>query len=67
MRIVGKLDRTELEPDAAKAMRRGRALDAVLKAVAPPVPRGVSRGTHAYFNRIDDQRWLLVARKINRP
>ena len=65
MRIVGKQNRTEIELDPVKAYRRGLALDAMLGGSLPRPPRGVTRGTHEYFNRIDDQRQANVARKIN--
>lgn len=43
MRIVGKQDRSEIELDPVKAWQRGRALDDMLRAALPPVPRGVTR------------------------
>jgi hypothetical protein len=33
-----------------------RALDAMLRAALPPVRRGVTRGTHEHFNRLDAAR-----------
>ncbi len=66
MRIVGNKNRSEIELDPVKAYRRGLQLDAMLPSVLPPHPRGVFRGTHAYFNRIDDARMLEAARKLNR-
>jgi hypothetical protein len=65
MRIVGTQDRTEIELDAAEALRRGRRLDALLRGALAPVTRGVRRGTHAYFNRLDSARQALAARKLN--
>ena len=65
MRIVGKQDRSDIELDPVKAYLRGQALDAMLRGTAPPVARGVTRGTHAYFNRIDDQRQQQAARALN--
>lgn len=65
MRIVGNRDRTEIELDPVKANRRGRSLDRMLRAAAPPVPRGVLRGSHEYFNRLDEERQVLIARKLN--
>jgi hypothetical protein len=64
MRIVGK-DRSEIELDPVKAYRRARALDAMLLTALPPVPRGVTRGTHEYFNRIDADRQIAAARRLN--
>lgn len=66
MRIVGTQDRDEIELDPAKALRRGRVLDRMLRAAAPPVPRGVMRGSHEYFNRLDDERQVLIARKLKK-
>ena len=66
MRIVGKQDRSEIELDPVKAYRRARALDAMLHAALPPVPRGVTRGTHEYFNRMDAARQIAAARKLDR-
>ena len=65
MRLVGIKDRTEIELDPAKAHRRGLALDAMLSAAAPKGRRGVARGTHAHFNRVDAARQTLVARALN--
>lgn len=64
-RIVGKDDRTEFEPDPVEALRRGRALDAMLAAGMPPRPRGVARATHRAMNEMDDLRALEVARRVN--
>ena len=66
MRTVGRQDRSEIELDPVKAYRRGRALDAMLRAALPPVPRGVTRATHEYFNRVDAARQIAAARKLNR-
>lgn len=65
MRIVGDQDRSEIELDPVKAYRRGRALDAMLRTALPPVARGVTRGSHQYFNRIDAERQRQVARTLN--
>lgn len=65
MRIVGSLDRREFEPDPEKAWRRGVKLDAMLKGTLPPHPKGVFRGTHAYFNRMDDERARQIAARLN--
>jgi hypothetical protein len=63
MRIVGKQDRTEIELDPIKAIRRGVLLDAMMSGTHPPTQRGVSRGTH--FNRIDAARRVEAARALN--
>lgn len=65
MRIVGEQDRSEIELDPVKAYRRGRALDAMLRGAAPPVVRGVFRGTHDYFNCLDAERQAQAARALN--
>ena len=58
MRVVGSQNRTEIELDPVKAYRRGRAMDVLLLAALPPLPRGVTRGTHEYFNRCDAARQI---------
>jgi hypothetical protein len=65
MRIVGSQDRSEIELDPVKAYRRGLALDRMMRGTLPPVVRGVSRGTHDYFNRIDAARQVQAARALN--
>lgn len=65
MRIVGKQDRSEIELDPVKAYRRGRALDAMLRSAAAPIVRGVTRGAHEHFNRVDAIRQRQVARAPN--
>lgn len=65
MRVVGSQNRSEIELDPVKAYRRARALDAMLPAALPCVPRGVTRGTHEHFNRLDAARQIEAARKLN--
>jgi len=65
MRIVGKQNRSEIELDPAKAIQRGRAIDAMLRGAADPITRGVTRGTHEFFNRLDAERQTRAARKLN--
>lgn len=65
MRIVGKQNRSEIELDPVQAYRRGRALDDMLRAALSPVTRGVIRGTHEHFNRLDAARQIAAARKLN--
>ena len=65
MRIVGNQDRSEIELDPVEAYRRGRALDGMLRDALPPVARGVTRGTHAHFNRVDAARQVAAARTLN--
>ena len=64
MRIVGKLNRTEFELDPVEALRRGAEIDRKMKLMLPPHPRGVWRGTHAFFNKMDDERSLAMARRV---
>ena len=65
MRIVGNQNRSEIELDPVKAYRRGLILDAMMRGTLSPYPRGVTRGTHEYFNRIDAARQLQAARVLN--
>ncbi len=64
-RTVGAQDRSAIETDAAKAYRRGRVLDRMLRAAALPHPRGVTRGSHDYFNCVDAARQVEIARCLN--
>jgi hypothetical protein len=66
MRIVGTKNRTGIELDPAKAYRRGRMLDAMLRSALPARERGVSRGSHQFFNRLDAERQRRIARRTNR-
>ena len=66
MRVVGpNRDRTEIELDPVQAYRRGRVLDAMLRATLPAPKRGVFRGSFADFAREDEARMREAARKIN--
>ncbi len=65
MRIVGEKNRSEIELVPVEAYRRGRVMDAMLRNAAPPVVRGVIRGTHAYFNLLDAERETRIARALN--
>lgn len=66
MRVIGpNRDRTEIQLDPDQAYRRGRILDAMLRATLPPVRRGVHRGTFADFARQDEARMREAARKLN--
>lgn len=64
-RQVGNQPRDEYVLDPAEALRRGRRLDAMLAAALPARPRGVTRATHATMNRLDDERQLAIARRLN--
>lgn len=65
MRIIGNQNRNEIELDPAIAYRRGRRLDLMLRAANPVRPSGVTRGTHAEFQRLDEARMIEMARRIN--
>jgi hypothetical protein len=65
MHLVGKRIRTDIELDVTTAWRRARSLDTLLVAAVLPRQRGVLRGTHAAFMRMDEQRQVLVAARLN--
>ena len=66
MRVVGpNRNHTEFELDPVQAYRRGRALDAMLRAALPAPKRGVFRGSFAHFAREDEARMREAARKLN--
>jgi hypothetical protein len=65
-RIVGRRDRSEWITDPSEAWRRGRRLDAMLSAARIAPPRGVLRADHRTMNRLDDERQLEAARRLNR-
>lgn len=66
MRVIGpNRGHTEFELDPVQAYRRGRALDAMLRAALPPPRRGVFRGSLADFARQDEARMREIARKLN--
>ena len=64
MRIVGNLNRSEFEPDPVEALRCGAEIDRKMKLMLPQHPRGVWLGTHEFFNRMDDERSLAMARRV---
>lgn len=66
MRVIGRnRDHSEFELDPARAFRRARALDRMLRGALPPHQRGVFRGSFDCFARMDEARMLEAARKIN--
>lgn len=66
MRIIGSNKaHSDFEPDPEKAFRRGIALDAMLRGALEPHPRGLFRGSFAYFEMLDTQRMIRAARKVN--
>jgi hypothetical protein len=67
MRVVGSQDRPEIELDPVRALKRGRLLDSMLRKAFLPVPRGITRGTHEDFNRLDALRGRAAAQRLNRP
>ncbi len=64
MKTVGNRLLPEFILDPAEALRRGCALDAMLRDTTAPHPRGVFRGTHAWFNAMDEARMLAAARRV---
>ena len=65
MRIVGNQIRSEIELDPVMAYRRARQLDLMLRAAIPARPAGITRGSHAYFQRLDEARMIEIARRVN--
>jgi hypothetical protein len=65
MRIVGHQNRSELEPDPVRAVQRAMAWRPADNLGSLPHPRGVFRGTQAFFNAMDSQRALSQARLLN--
>jgi hypothetical protein len=65
MRVVGDKDRSEIELDPVQAYKRGRKLDAMLRNANPPRPRGVIRATHAEMMRMDWERQVALAKRVN--
>lgn len=64
-RVVGRKDRSEFILDPVEAWHRGRVLDRMLARALPPHPRGVFRGPHAEFERLDALRSVEIARRLN--
>jgi hypothetical protein len=65
-RIVGRQNRSEFVLDPVEAWHRGRRLDRMLAQTQAARPRGVSRGTHAAFQQLDEARGIETARRLNR-
>jgi hypothetical protein len=65
-RVVGAKDRSEIILDPVEAWHRGRKLDRMLAQASPPHRRGVFRGTHADFDKLDAERRAETARRLNR-
>jgi hypothetical protein len=64
-RTVGSQHRDEFVLDPAEAWRRGRRLDAMLATASLAYRREVIRATHETLNRLDDERRLAIARRLN--
>ena len=64
MRIVGERNRDEFVLDPVEAIRRGETLDKQMGILLLPYSRGVWRGTHAFFNRMDDERSAAIAERV---
>jgi hypothetical protein len=58
MRVVGNLQWQELAASPQEAMQRGVRLDALTRLPGMPdfQPRGVFRGSHAYFAAMDEEK-----------
>lgn len=65
-RIVGGQNRSEFILDPVEAWHRSRPLDRMLAQTQAARPRGVSRGTHDAFERLDEARRIEAARRLNR-
>jgi hypothetical protein len=65
-RIVGRQNCSEFILDPVEAWHRGKRLDRMLAQAQAARPRGVSRGTHAAFERLDEERRIETARRLNR-
>ena len=65
MKIVGHANRHEIELNPQEAWRRARLMDAMFQSLYPPHPRGITRETHAEFQRRDEARMLEIARRLN--
>jgi hypothetical protein len=65
MRIVGDKNRDEFELDPIEAIRRGETLHKQMIILLPPHPRGVWRGTHVFFNGLDDERAAAMAQRVS--
>ena len=66
MKTIGNFPRDEIVTDPAEALRRGNVLDRMLKSALPPVARGVTHGTHAMFQALDNKRMVDIAKTLNR-
>jgi len=65
MRVIGPNgDRSEIELDPTRAHRRGRVLDAMLRAALPRPKRGVYRGTFETLAVMDEARMVEAARRV---
>jgi hypothetical protein len=64
-RIVGNQPRDEFELDPHKSWSRIREMDRLFHGVNDPIPKGVYRASHVFFNAMDDARALAQARKLN--
>lgn len=67
MRIIGSQNRTELELDPKRVVARALAWRVADNMGTVAHPRGVFRGTHAYFVAMDAQRAISQARILNAP
>ena len=62
---VGRKPRTEFILDPVEALRTGHLIDGMLAHAVPAMARGVLRASHQAMNRLDDERHLQAARRLN--
>ena len=65
MKVIGTATRNEIELNPQEAWRRARLGDAMFFALRAPYLRGITRATHAEFQRRDTARMVEIARRIN--
>ncbi len=66
-KVVGQQQRDEFILDPREAWVRGQRLDAMLRRALPPASKFVRRMSHQQMNDMDDERALVMARRINSP
>ena len=65
MNIVGNANRHEIKLNPQQAWRHARLMDAMFQSLYPPHPRGITRDTHAEFQRRDEARMIEIVRRLN--
>ncbi len=64
MRVVGSKNRDEFAASPEEALRRGAVIDSQMRLMKLPHQRGVWRGTHSFFNAMDDERAAELAKRV---